>query len=195
MTLIMVATSALNVKVMGTQARVNGESNHVSTSVDVAVWLESTMNRVSDGDRSTSLSFLSCGALQSGEIIGILKQLKAVQKEEEDRKANHAEIVAAKKEDIATVTATIETKLARQGDLAVEVESLKNDVADQELAAKLAESCSGQSSEREERQESRAGEGSVCESCTSRKTVTCHISLCLYVLTERDKYVWLVQSR
>ena len=84
MTLIMVGTSALNVKVMRTQARVNGESNHVSTSVDVAVWLESTMNRVSDGDRSTSLSFLSCGALQSGEIIGILKQLKAVQKEEED---------------------------------------------------------------------------------------------------------------
>ena len=48
---------------------------NVSTSVDVAVWLECTMNRVSDGDRSTSLSFLSCGALQSDEIIGILKVL------------------------------------------------------------------------------------------------------------------------
>ena len=101
-------------------------------------------------------------APQSGEIIGLLKQLMAAQKEEEDRKANHAEIVAAK-EDIAILTATIETKLARQGDLAVEVESLKNDVADmqrslaadQELAAKLAESCSSQSSEWEERQESR----------------------------------------
>ena len=45
------------------------------TFVDVAVWLECTMNRVSDGDRSTSLSFLSCGALQSEEIIGILKVL------------------------------------------------------------------------------------------------------------------------
>ena len=33
------------------------------------------MNRVSDGDRSTSLSFLSCGALQSDEVIGILKVL------------------------------------------------------------------------------------------------------------------------
>ena len=135
--------------------------------------------------------------------MGILKQLMAAQKEEEDRKANYAEIVAAKKEDIATLTATIETKLARQGDLAVEVESLKNDVADmqrslaadQELTAKLAESGSGQSSEWEERQESRTGEGAPCESRTSRKTVTCHISLCLYVLTERDKYVWLVQSR
>ena len=61
------------------------------------------MNRVSDDDRSTLFSFLTRGAShryapQSGEIIGILKQLKdemsedlaAAQKEEEDRKANHA---------------------------------------------------------------------------------------------------------
>ena len=37
---------------------------NVSTSVDVAVWLECTMNRVSDGDRSTSLAFLSCGTAE-----------------------------------------------------------------------------------------------------------------------------------
>ena len=73
-------------------------------------------------------------APQSGEIIGILKQLMdemsedvaAAQKEEEDRKANHSGLVAAKKEEIATLTATIETKLTRPGDLAVEVESLGN---------------------------------------------------------------------
>ena len=52
----------------------------VSTSADVVVWRECTMNRVSDGDRSTSLSFVSCGASQgyapqSGEIIGILTVL------------------------------------------------------------------------------------------------------------------------
>ena len=47
--------------------------------------------------------------------MGILKQLMAAQKEEEDRKANYAEIVAAKKEDIATLTATIETKLTPAG--------------------------------------------------------------------------------
>ena len=110
----------------------------------------------------------------------------AAQKEEEDRKANHAEIVAAK-EDIATLTATIEKKLARQGDLEVEVESLKNDVADmqrsltadQELAVKLAESCSSLSSEWEERQESRLGEGALCARRRSRKTVACH---CLCVV-------------
>ena len=80
------------------------------------------MNRVSDDDCSTLLSFLTRGvsqeyAPQSGEIIGILKQLMAAQKEDEDRKANHAGLVAAKKEAIATLTATIETKLTRQGDL------------------------------------------------------------------------------
>ena len=71
-----------------------------------------------------------------------------------------------RKKELGTLPATIEAKLARQGDLAVEVESLKNDVAetkrslaaDQELAAKLAESCSSQSSEGEERQKSRAEE-------------------------------------
>ena len=123
------------------------------------------MNRVSDDDRSTLFSFLARGASQeyapqSGEIIGILKQLIAAQKEDEDRKANHTGLVAAK-EEIATLTGTIETKLTRQGDLVA---------ADQELAAELAESCSGQSSEWEERQKGRAGEGAPCESRTSRKT-------------------------
>ena len=97
------------------------------------------MNRVSDDDRSMLFSFLALSASQgyapqSGEIIGILKQLMdemtedlaAAQKEEEDRKANHAGLIAAKKEEIATLTATIQTKLTRQGDLAVEVESLGN---------------------------------------------------------------------
>ena len=115
----------------------------------------------------------------------------AAQKEEEDRKANHAEIVAAK-EEIATLTATIETKLTPQGDLAVQVESLKNDLADtqrslaadQELAAKLAESCSGQSSEWEERQNSRAGEGAPCKSHTSRKTHA--------LFTSVNRGMWLI---
>ena len=84
------------------------------------------MNRVSDDDRSTSFSFLALSASQgyapqSGEIMGILKQLMdemtedlaAAQKEEGDRKANHSGLIAAK-EEIATLTATIETKLTRR---------------------------------------------------------------------------------
>ena len=114
------------------------------------------MNRVSDDDRSTLFSFLARGAKRRM------------------RTANHTGLVA-KKEEIATLTATIET---RQGDLAVEKESLKNDVADtqrslaadQELASKFAESRSSQSSEWEERQKNSPGEGAPCESHTSRKT-------------------------
>ena len=56
------------------QARVNDRSNRDSHKVR-SRWLECSMNRVSDGDRSTLLSFVSCGALQSDEIIGILKVL------------------------------------------------------------------------------------------------------------------------
>jgi len=67
---------------------------------------------------------------------------------------------------VATLTATIEGKLTRQGDLGVEVEGLKGDLAetknslaaDQALAAKLGLSCGSQSSEWEERQKSRAEE-------------------------------------
>merc|ERR1712136_436780 len=136
-------------------------------------------NRVSEDDRSTLLSFLSGGvrqgyAPQSGEIIGILKQLKdsmsadlaAAQKAEAERKADHAALVAAKEKEVASLTATIETKLTRQGDLGVELGSLKSDLAetknslaaDQALAAKLGLSCGSQSSEWEERQKSRAEE-------------------------------------
>ena len=84
------------------------------------------MNRVSDDDRSTLFSFSARGASQgyapqSGEIVGILKQLMAAQKEEEDRKANQAGLIAAKEEEIATLTATIETKPTQQGNLAAEV--------------------------------------------------------------------------
>ena len=96
------------------------------------------MNRVSDDDRSTLFSFSARGASQghapqSGEIVGILKQLMAAQKEEEDSKANQAGLIAAKEEENATLTATIKTKLTQQGDLAAEEESLKNDVADTQV--------------------------------------------------------------
>merc|ERR1719323_2737957 len=87
-------------------------------------------------------------------------------KAEADRKADHAALMGAKRKEVATLTATIETKLTRQGDLGVEVEGLKGDLAetknslaaDQALAAKLGLSCGSQSSEWEERQKSRAEE-------------------------------------
>merc|ERR1712136_204924 len=155
-------------------------SSFIQSGVGSAIRkLALSSNKVSDGDRSTLLSFLSGGdnqgyAPQSGEIIGILKQLKDSmsadladsQKAEADRKADHAALTAAKKKEVVSLTAIIEAKSTRQGDLAVEIEGLKGDLtdtqrslaADQQLAAKLAESCGSQSSEWEERQKSRAEE-------------------------------------
>ena len=88
----------------------------ILTSADPAVsWL-----------RARQPSCLGGRAPQSGEIIGILQKLKDVmaadladslKADEEDRKSDHAPLVAAtENEEVATLTATIETNL-RQGDL------------------------------------------------------------------------------
>ena len=73
--------------------------------------------KVWDSDRSTLLSFLSNGdcrqcAPQSGEIIGLLKELKdemsaelsAAQKGEAEREANQAALVEGMKKELATLT-------------------------------------------------------------------------------------------
>ena len=57
------------------------------------------------------------------------------EKAKDDRMSNHATFIAAKRLDIASLTAQIETKLTRQGDpavAAVEAESMKNDLKDAE---------------------------------------------------------------
>ena len=48
--------------------------------------------------------------------------------------SNHATFIAAKRQEIASLTAQIETKLTRQGDPAVEAESMKNEFKDAELS-------------------------------------------------------------
>ena len=115
-------TSALNVKVIGIQTNV-GES--------------SLRARRSDGNsnkgRARQLCFLGGRAPECGEIIGVLKKLKhgmsaalagSQNADEEDCKTDHAPRVAAmENEEVATLTATIETNL-RQGDLVTGVDSL-----------------------------------------------------------------------
>jgi len=137
--------------------------------------------KVSDVDRSSVLSFLSGGssdgdryAPQSGEIVGILKQLKdemsadlsAAEKEEEQRKVDHQGLMKAKSQEMSVLTQAIEKHQVQMGNLGVEVEKMKGDLseaqktlqADQDLAAKLSSSCSVQGSEWEERQKVRAEE-------------------------------------
>ena len=71
----------------------------------------------------------------------------------EDRKIDHAPLVAATEdEEVATLTATIETNL-RQGDLETEVDGMKGDLTETETKSNEA-----LSEWEEERQKSRADE-------------------------------------
>merc|ERR1719498_9241 len=98
---------------------------------------------LSDSSRQELLSFLSGTeneeyAPASGEIVGILKQMKdemdgslkdAVAAEEAAVKSYNG-LMAAKKKEVATLTQQIETELNRVGDLGVEIASMENDLED-----------------------------------------------------------------
>merc|ERR1719145_184132 len=81
-----------------------------------------------DADRQEVLAFLAAGegseyAPASGEIVGILKQLgdtmaKGLSEEttaEEAAIASYAELMAAKKKELAALTSSIETKTVQTG--------------------------------------------------------------------------------
>jgi len=115
---------------------------------------------MSSADRDMLTSFLTSGqgyAPQSGEITGILKQMKdTMEKEladmiatEEAAIKNFAALSAAKEKEIAMNTKAIETKTERSGRVSVEIVDLKESVddtskalaADQTFLANLASSC------------------------------------------------------
>jgi len=130
-------------------------------------------------DRQTVLSFLSGEqgvgyAPQSGEIVGILKQmmetmakgLAEATKAEEEAVSSYDGLMVAKKKELEALTAAIESKTAKIGELAVSVVKLKNDLSDTEDAlledkkflADLDKSCSEKATQWEERQKTRADE-------------------------------------
>merc|ERR1719482_2464581 len=103
-----------------------------------------------EDDREEVLSFLSSSSggivgdyvPQSGQIIGILKQLgdemakdqaEALAAEEAAIKA-YEELMAAKKKEINALTKMIEEKLTRVAELGVEIATMKNDLTDTEEA-------------------------------------------------------------
>jgi len=74
----------------------------------------------------------------SGEIVGILKQLKDEMEkdlaemiaQEEAAIKSYEELMAAKKSEVETLTAAIEEKLVRVGELGVKIAEMKNDLED-----------------------------------------------------------------
>jgi len=113
-----------------------------------------------DDERQDVLAFLSGSqeyAPQSGQILGILKQMADEMKKgaaeaaaaEEAAIKTYDALMAAKKKEVAALTKQIETKLERVGALGVEIAQMKNDlgdteealIADKEFLANLDKNC------------------------------------------------------
>jgi len=138
-------------------------------------------NSVSENDRRDVLSFISgtssessSYAPQSGEIVGILKEIKetmakglaeATAAEKADVEG-YNELMAAKKKEIAALTSAIEEKTVRSGELAVEIVQMKNDLSltqkallqDQEFLADMESNCATKEKEWDEMSKTRAEE-------------------------------------
>jgi len=136
---------------------------------------------LSDVDRDTLTAFLAGGAgngeryvPQSGEIVGILKQmsdemtkdLKEITEQENAAKANSEEMQAALVKEIAAHTKAIEEKTERIGNSAVENVNMKHDlelaqksiVEDTKFLADLEKNCKTKEAEWTERTATRSEE-------------------------------------
>merc|ERR1719240_624367 len=93
------------------------------------------------GDRSLLTEFLTMGdghgyAPASGEIVGILKQMKDTMEKdladiiEEEKKAkeNYDALMEAKQKEVDSLTKAIEEKIKRIGELGVELLNMKEDL-------------------------------------------------------------------
>jgi len=98
---------------------------------------------ISSADRDQVMAFLSNGqgfgyTPASGQIVGILKQMKetmeadlaGITKTEQDAIANYDALAAAKEKQIQANTKAIEQKIERVGNLGVEIETMKADLSD-----------------------------------------------------------------
>merc|ERR1719413_33441 len=110
----------------------------------------------------------------SGEIVGILEQIKEdfekslseVEATEAEAVTLHEELIAAKEKQVGTLSASIETKTTKIGELQVEIVNMKNDLSDtesallqdQKMAADLKGNCEAKAAEWEERKKLRAEE-------------------------------------
>merc|ERR1719392_466656 len=113
-------------------------------------------------------------APQSGQIVGMLKQMKdtmlkdlaeLIAKEEEAKKI-YEELMAAKQKEVEELTEMIETKLTRIGELGVEIVNMKEDLddtlkaleEDKKFLADLKKNCATKEADWAERSKLRAEE-------------------------------------
>mmetsp|Transcript_40959 Transcript_40959/g.94277 ORF Transcript_40959/g.94277 Transcript_40959/m.94277 type:complete len:685 (+) Transcript_40959:95-2149(+) len=150
-----------------------------TTTAQVLKKLTLSSKRMMDPDRREVLAFLSNGDAQgyvpqSGEIVGILKELKDemskdlgdATSEEEEAISSHAALVEAKTKEVSALTTAIEDKSTRLGEVSVKIVAMKEDLSDTEAAllddkkflADLEGSCESKSKEWDERSKTRAEE-------------------------------------
>jgi len=112
-----------------------------TTAAATVKQLAMNSQKMMDADRQDVLSFLSGSsdyAPASGEITGILKtmldemsvDLSDAQASEKQAVSDYEALMAAKKKEIDALSAMIEQKLMRVGDLGVEIQEMKNDLGD-----------------------------------------------------------------
>jgi len=139
--------------------------------------LASRMGHMDDEDREVLTSFLSGSsayAPQSGQITGILKQMhdemaaglaEATDTENAAIKS-YNELMDARLKEKAALTAAIQAKLEKQGELSVSIAEMKNDnedtlealAADKKFLAELKKGCATKTAEWEARSKTRAEE-------------------------------------
>merc|ERR1719428_1054892 len=122
-----------------------GMAGFLQTGAATVLRQLSVSMEMSGTDRDMLTSFLSSSAEgaqeyapQSGEIVGILKQMKDemekdladLESEEASQKASFESLVAAKQKELEAATQAIEEKTARVGNFAVEVATMKNELED-----------------------------------------------------------------
>mmetsp|Transcript_69424 Transcript_69424/g.109708 ORF Transcript_69424/g.109708 Transcript_69424/m.109708 type:complete len:736 (+) Transcript_69424:63-2270(+) len=136
-------------------------------------------DQATDYDKQYVTAFLSGHSSngyvpKSGEIVGILKEMKAdfdkslaeVEEEEAGQVKVYEELMAAKTKQVEALSASIEKKSTKVGELGVSIVTMKNDlteteaalVEDQKFMANLEKSCETKTSEMEERVKTRAEE-------------------------------------
>mmetsp|Transcript_124110 Transcript_124110/g.241815 ORF Transcript_124110/g.241815 Transcript_124110/m.241815 type:complete len:670 (-) Transcript_124110:69-2078(-) len=150
-----------------------------SGSRTLAILQQLTLNEeMSSADRDMLSNFLSQSdensALGSGQILGILKQMKETMEKElaeiiksdaESKKSFEA-LVAAKEKELASSQAAVESKISRIAQLGISIVQMKEDLDDtkkgladdQLFAADLKKSCATKQTEWDERCKTRADE-------------------------------------
>merc|ERR1719510_2831684 len=134
-------------------------------------------SNLGESDQEEVTAFLSQSAQyapQSGEIIGILKQmgdtmaanLADATATEDDAISTYNGLIAAKKKEVAALTATVESKTQQIGELGVSIVQMKEDLDDTQKAlaqdkqflAELEKGCATKAAEWEERSKTRSEE-------------------------------------